>query len=61
VAGRRSMVAVQPYTAHKKNKRAKGQAERRALQSAFRSYTASPCSEPVSRAGRLAAAPDIDV
>jgi hypothetical protein len=55
------MVAVQLYTAHKKNKRAKEQAERRVLQSVFRSYTASPYSEPVSWAARLAAAPDIDV
>jgi hypothetical protein len=45
VAGRGSMVAVQLYTAHKKNKRTKEQAERRVLQSVFRSCTASPYSE----------------
>jgi len=39
------MVAVQLYTAHKKNKRAKEQAGRRVLQSAFGSYMASPYSE----------------
>ena len=61
MVGRRSMVAVQLYTAHKKNKRVKEQAERRVLRSIFRSYTASPYSEPVSWAGRLPAAPDIDV
>jgi len=61
VAGRRSMVAVQIYTAHKKNNQAKEQAERSALHSVFRSYTASPYSEPVSWAGCLAVAPDINV
>jgi hypothetical protein len=61
VAGRRSMVAVELYTAHKKNKRAKEQAERRALQSVFKSCRASQCFEPVSWAARLAAAPDVDV
>lgn len=34
--------------------------ERGVLQSVFGSCTASPCSEPASRAGRLAAAPDVD-
>ena len=45
MAGRRSMVAVQLYTAHKKNKRAKEQAGRRVPQSVFGSYMASPYSE----------------
>jgi hypothetical protein len=61
VAERRSMAAVQLYTAHKKNKRAKEQAERCVLQSVFRGCTASPYSEPVSWTARLAAAADIDV
>src|SRR5262249_39736292 len=61
VAGRRSMVAVQIYTAHKKNNRAKEQAERSTLHCVFRSYTALPYSEPVLWAGCLAAAPDINV
>ncbi len=42
-----------------------GRGERRGeagvLQSVFGSHTASPCSEPASRAGRLAVAPDVDV
>ena len=54
-------MTVQLYTAYKKNKRAREQAGRRMPQSVFRNYTASPCSEPGSRAGRLAAAPDVDV
>jgi hypothetical protein len=61
LVARRKSMAVQLYTAYKHNNRAKEQAERRAPQSVFRSYTASPCSGPVSRADRLAAAPDVDV